>query len=238
MKVKITNIHFQIMEMDEVQMLPFCGCCCFDGFHGFQRSGLSEDGPVRAADLRAAVAAPVLRQPEGKEREQLSGAGPQQEDALPSETPSSRGKITCWLTHDIQQYYLQKPHSFPPQLSQPFLTLFPLFPVSPPADQQQHLPRCGQQEVLQPAEVQLPPPQHLKPNVRNFLLRSGSPAQEDGPLVQSMHCSPTRSHAGPRVPSRSCRFPVDAQRQRVKRRSARRGRRSRHHVVPRLGCQT
>lgn len=94
-------------------MLQFCFCCCFDGFHGFQRSGLSEDGPVRAADLRAAAAAPVLRQLEGKEREQLPGAGPQQEDALPTETPSSRGKTTCWSTQDIQQYYLQKPHDYP-----------------------------------------------------------------------------------------------------------------------------
>lgn len=142
MKVKIPKIHSQIISANicrtvstfmfniwrggilyikyifknrtqEVQMLQFCCSCCFDGFHGFLRSGLSEDGPVRAADLRAAAAAPVLRQPEGKEREQLPGAGPRQEDALPTETPSSRGKFIFWVTHDIHQYYLQKPHNYP-----------------------------------------------------------------------------------------------------------------------------
>lgn len=59
-------------------------------------SGLSEDGPGRAAELRAAPAALVLRQPPREEREQLQGAGAQQEDdEVPSQTPSSRGKVRC-----------------------------------------------------------------------------------------------------------------------------------------------
>lgn len=66
----------------------------FDGFDGFDGLGLSEDGPGRAADLRAAPPTAVLRQPARKEREHLERAGPlrQQEDAFTSQTPSSRGE--------------------------------------------------------------------------------------------------------------------------------------------------
>lgn len=60
---------------------------------GLAGSGLSEDGPVRAADLRAAPPAPVLRQPAREEPEHVSRAGTlqQQEDTFNSQTPSSRG---------------------------------------------------------------------------------------------------------------------------------------------------
>lgn len=60
---------------------------------GLVGSGLSEDGPVRAADLRAAPPAPVLRQPAREEPEHVSRAGTlqQQEDTFNSQTPSSRG---------------------------------------------------------------------------------------------------------------------------------------------------
>lgn len=62
---------------------------------GSPGSGLPEDGPVPAADLRAAPPAAVLRQPAGEERERRSGAGPpqQQEDTIPSPTHPSRGNL-------------------------------------------------------------------------------------------------------------------------------------------------
>lgn len=60
----------------------------------FDGSGLSEDGPVRAADLRAAPPAAVLRQPARKELRHLwrARALQQQEDAFASQAPPPRGQ--------------------------------------------------------------------------------------------------------------------------------------------------
>lgn len=61
-------------------------------------SGLSEDGPVWATDLRAAPPTFVLWQSAREKREHLSRAGPlrQQADTLTSQTPSSGGKVAFW----------------------------------------------------------------------------------------------------------------------------------------------
>lgn len=61
---------------------------------GVVGSGLSEDGPVGTADVRAAPSASVLRQPPRKKRGSVSRAGSlqQQEDTFTSQTPSSWGE--------------------------------------------------------------------------------------------------------------------------------------------------
>lgn len=65
---------------------------------GSDGSGLSEDGPIWATDLRAAPPTFVLWQSARKKREHLARAGPlrQQADTLTSQTPSSGGKVAFW----------------------------------------------------------------------------------------------------------------------------------------------